>query len=458
MPKIQYIKYKQFKTYTSRYGFLSLLVFLIFLISETLLMALGLAIVSFLFAMYVDRLGKTIPVLELMLLMAALQWILGAYISYKIDYDHWKYLMYVDRAEYMQLVIPGVVFFLVGVLIFYPKYSLADVNLKLIEFVNKNSKLPYYLIGIGFVLPFIIDYLPVAFAFVKFLFSNFKYIGLALLLFKRNDKYKWRIFFFIMILTFADSVSRGMFHDLILWSALMISFVLISWNLSFSGKIFFIFLGFLSAFFIQSVKGDYRSQVSTENSITGRVGLFFELIGNRLENLDNYFNETYFGDSNVRLNQGWIISSIIYNVPGSEPYAEGETITTAISASLLPRFLNPNKKQAGGRENFERFTGLPISEGTSMGTSIIGEAYANFGYQGAWAFMFVWGAFLSWGYGRLVKYGNTHPIIHVFIPLIFLQVIKAETELFVVLNHFVKSTILVLVFLWFARKYLKWPV
>ena len=161
---------------------------------------------------------------------------------------------------------------------------------------------------------------------------------------------------------------------------------------------------------------------------------------------------------NVRLNQGWIISAIIRNVPLREPYADGETIVEAFRASLIPRFLDPAKKMAGGQENFERFTGLPLAENTSMGTSIIGEAYANFGKQGMWIFMFLWGLFMSWGYGRLIKYGNVHPIIHVFIPLIFLQVIKAETETYVVLNAFVKAIILVFLFLWGARRFLKWRV
>ena len=37
---------------------------------------------------------------------------------------------------------------------------------------------------------------------------------------------------------------------------------------------------------------------------------------------------------------------------------------------------------AGGRENFRKFTGLNISDGTSMGISIAGEGYANFGWAG----------------------------------------------------------------------------
>jgi hypothetical protein len=46
--------------------------------------------------------------------------------------------------------------------------------------------------------------------------------------------------------------------------------------------------------------------------------------------------------------------------------------------------------------------------------------------------------------------------MYVFLPLIFLQVVKAETELYVVLNHFLKSLILVFGLLWVFKKYFGW--
>jgi hypothetical protein len=187
--------------------------------------------------------------------------------------------------------------------------------------------------------------------------------------------------------------------------------------------------------------------------------VFFELINDRITNFGRLVtDDEYMSEMNVRLNQGWIISAIIENVPSIEPYANGETIIEAISGSLLPRFLVPDKKMAGGQENFERFTGLPLGPTTSMGTSVIGEAYANFGPMGSWIFMFLWGMFLSLGFNKLVSYGNKNPLIYVFLPLIFLQVVKAETELYVVLNHFLKSLILVFGLLWVFKKYLGWEL
>ena len=191
--------------------------------------------------------------------------------------------------------------------------------------------------------------------------------------------------------------------------------------------------------------------------------------GNKLELFTNLVINAIFPDdrndrslsgreNNVRLNQGWIISAIIDEIPARTPFIEGETIRQAVSASLLPRFLNPNKKRAGGRENFSRFTGLEIGEGTSMGISIVGEAYGNYNVFGGTLFMGIWGLFLGRFWRFLLKAAMQNPLLIAFLPLIFLQVIKAETELAVVLNHLVKSSIVVFGFFWGARNFLNWKI
>jgi len=432
-----------------------ILTFLIVSIGYWFWTAVGLGFCAFIFYLYLSRLGRTIPLIELMLLMSALQWVLGAHQAYALDYQHFKYYMYVDRELYMSTVVPGLLAYALGILLFYPKYSFSMVNEALEKITLSNPGFPIYLIIIGFIAPLVGSYLPPAFAFVVFLLGNFKFVGAVLWLFRPGENRKWWITIILMLLTFISSIQAGVFHDLLLWLALMLSFIAYRIRVSFTLKLSLISLGFFLAFILQSVKYEFRGIVRNDE-LNGRTKneVFFNLVGDRISRLDEIFsNESYLGDINVRLNQGWIISAIINNVPYFEPYANGETIIEAFQASLVPRILSPEKKIAGGEENFERFTGLPLLDTASMGTSILGEAYGNFGKVGSWVFMFFWGMFLSWGYGRLIKYGEAHPIIHVFIPLIFLQVIKAETETYVVLNHFVKSSILVFAFLWFARRF-----
>jgi hypothetical protein len=155
----------------------------------------------------------------------------------------------------------------------------------------------------------------------------------------------------------------------------------------------------------------------------------------------------------TRINQGWIIARIMSWTPSREPFAEGETIKEAVKATLLPRFLAPNKVIAGGRTYFTRFTGKDISEDTSMGLSLLGEAYANYAIFGGSLFMFIIGLFYNFFVFQIYKIANKHPTIIFFIPLIFLQVVKAETDFSVILNHLIKASIAVWMIYFAVRRF-----
>jgi hypothetical protein len=66
--------------------------------------------------------------------------------------------------------------------------------------------------------------------------------------------------------------------------------------------------------------------------------------------------------------------------------------------------------------------------------------------------MGIWGWFLVKVWISLIKYGFNNVLFLAFLPLIFLQVIKAETELVVVLNHLIKSLLVVFAYFYFSKK------
>ena len=91
-----------------------------------------------------------------------------------------------------------------------------------------------------------------------------------------------------------------------------------------------------------------------------------------------------------------------------------------------------------------------------MGISILGEAYGNFNRFGGIIFMGIWGYFLAMYWRFLFKGLHNNVLLLAFLPIVFLQVIKAETELVVVLNHLIKATIVVYLFFWAAKALLNW--
>jgi hypothetical protein len=411
----------------------------------------GIVTVILVFIRFTIKIGKTLPIIELMLLIAGLQWIVGPLIEYQLPSFHYKYYMYVTEDIYMNFVVPAYIFFVLGTLIGLKAYK--GITLK----INDIQRFKYYglyIFGIGVFFDLISNSLPGTLGFVAFLLGNFKFAGAIILFFSKDQKFK-KIFYISIGYLFLRAIQSAMFHDLILWSVFFYMFWALQNRPTLTKIYITILVGLLSLSTLQTIKGAYRAEIwkgYQGNKLELFMNLFIDVALNNSSN-----SEALSGELNVaRLNQGWIISAILNEVPNRTPFFKGSTILEAISASILPRFLNPNKKVAGGRENFMAFTGLLLGQNTSMGISIIGEAYGNFDNLGGILFMGVWGLFLGLIWRILIKKTQFNYLFFAFLPILFLQVVKAETELVVVLNHLVKSTIVVFLFFWFTKRFLKW--
>ena len=64
---------------------------ILYLGGEYYLTALGIGLLIFSFLDFVEKVGNTLPILELMLFIACLQWILGLYIDFNSTHQHDKY-------------------------------------------------------------------------------------------------------------------------------------------------------------------------------------------------------------------------------------------------------------------------------------------------------------------------------------------------------------------------------
>ncbi len=409
---------------------------------------IGFLSVLFVFVRFIKKLGNELPIPELMLLIAGLQWIVGPLIEYNSPNLHFKYFMYVAEDTYMSFVVPAYIVFVIGVLLLSnrsEKYFIPQIDF------SGQSSFAIKLLLVGVVADYVRPSFPGGLQFFLYLFGNFKFAGAIILYFSNNGKYR-NLFYLVIIYLFYRSLQQAMFHDFVLWSAFFFMF----WALKFKPSVKTILATFLVAFIflssLQTVKSAYRSEVWGGYQ-GNKVGLFFTLFTDALLN-EGLFAEVKEEelDNNVRLNQGWIISAIMDHVPNNEAFFEGETIRTAFETAALPGFMRKNKTVAGGRENFMRFTGLEIGEGTSMGISIVGEAYGNYGVNGGILFMALWGLFLGRIWLFLMKYSQNNLLFLAFLPLIFLQVVKAETELVVVLNHLIKAMVVVFMFFMLIRR------
>ncbi len=400
---------------------------------------------------FIMQLGKNIPMLELMLLLAGLQWIIGPLIEYTSPSLHYKYYMYVPQQTYMAFIAPAYAIFVSVVLFGIRNYKTLLVPITDLKTFKKYG-IAVFLVGVFFDL--IASRLPGTLGFFAFIVANFKFAGALILFFSEDPRLK-KIFYGSLVYLFVSALQHALFHDLILWTVFFYMFWALKYKPSVRTIALTLLVGALSLTTLQTIKAAYRLQVWNGydgNKLELFAGLVVDAVllhGANAGELDGELNT-------VRLNQGWIISAIMDEIPDRVAFLHGETIREAVSASILPRFLNPNKKKAGGQENFRKFTGLNIGDNTSMGISIIGEAYGNYGPSKGLVFMGFWGFFLVIFWRYLLKKTPKNSMLLAFIPIIFLQAVKAETELVVVLNHLVKSSIVVFLFFWGTKRFLNW--
>jgi hypothetical protein len=421
-----------------------------FLLGYLWVTSLGLAFSLFISLLFLFKMGKEFAIKELILLIASGQWIVGAKIGYNIGKVHYKYYMYVEEEVYMNFVVPGVILFYIGLNLIKTNLSLNNIY----DYINKNRKNVLQhakIISVTWVISVSLGLtLGIAqLSFIFYLSNSLLYVAIAyyMCLF---PQYKFKIFLFAILLMLVFSLKSGFFHDMIILASFL-SFFLFYENTSFFKKMILISVGFIGLYTIQLIKFEYRSIIWETKGDVSVFSAFYTVLEQEFfskpvyNNISAKTNEEEEDDEqsnvNTRLNQGWIISKVMENVPKNQPFLQGETIIEAIESGVLPRFLFPNKKGAEqALINFGKISGIDLRKGTSMGLSIIAEFYANYGILGGWIAMFVYGLFLTFVMKYLIHgMARSSPLIILWFILFFFQVVKAETDFIKIFNHLVKS-------------------
>ena len=409
---------------------------------------IGLLYTIYILYKFIDCLGKTVPILELILLISSIQWVLAPFIEYLTSSSHPLCYMYITESTYMSYAVPCILAMHLGVLFQKRNIYLYDIENNIKLFLIKYPIAPYIMILLGFFFSFLFQQVRGNLSFVFYLISNVKYIGIIYLLFSKSKK-KWMFLGLIILFALLSSISSGMFHDLILWSALLSSFICKELKFNMVKKAVLLIIGFFVILNIQLIKQPLRDVVWNNSNLEyNEISLAFGILENEWS---KNFDSEIISDLNIRLNQGWIISKIMYSVPDEVPYGKGETIIEAISAAIVPRFIDPNKPISGGKKNFEKYTQIQLDD-ASMGISLAGEGYINFGKIGGIFFVFLWGLFLGIIWRLVIRLSKKYSTFIIWSPLLFLQAIKAETELLDVLNHIVKTFILILIVFYILKK------
>jgi hypothetical protein len=401
--------------------------------------------------------GLGFPVNLVITFLACAQWIIGPILSYYTGINHPFYGMQVSEFKYFSFVIPGVILYHFGLSlpILNVKYIPKSVLDKLDSNAKSKIKGAYYLISIGFLASFIRPFSPASLFFFLYLISQLKFIGTFYLYI--SGTVSNRILYIVLFTLVLEAITTALFHDLLLWSMFFLFVYSLKNHISLKRKLTTFVGCLLFLLVLQSVKYQYRNIAWFTPSLSTyeQAEIFTGLILNNLTTPDKLFDSKVSESSITRLNQGWIITRVMNYVPDIKPFADGETVEGAFKAALLPRFVAEDKAIAGGRSMMERFTGIILQDGTSMNISLIGEAYGNYGLDGGIFFMFLIGIMYSLILRYIFIKSQNNPTILFWIPFLFLQVVKAETDLTTTLNYLVKASIVMILVFYTFRKILK---
>jgi hypothetical protein len=77
-----------------------------------------------------------------------------------------------------------------------------------------------------------------------------------------------------------------------------------------------------------------------------------------------------------------------------------------------------------------------------MDISLVGEGYANFGPYGGIVFLFLVSLFYNWVIIFVIQLAKKNPTLVIWIPFLFFQVMKAETDFATVFNYLTKASVI----------------
>lgn len=390
--------------------------------------------------------GRVIPWIPGLIAMVALvQWVLAPWAGYYITPDQPVFTMSLPAANYFAYAVPAALCLTVGLYLPLWKLGRAGPPTHAVAVPSEFRGTCDAMIVAGFLCTAVQNSVPFALRYFMTLCGYLAFVGAFGMMLVRARRWQWRVLA-VLALRAALSTSDGLFHDLLLWSAYTGTLVIFMFRPKVTTIVGVAVVGLFMIGVLNEAKLNYRKAVALAPMMPLADRL--SLLGSDLSGQATNPSGTFTGDALTRmvtrLNQGWIIARIIVWVPTSEPYAHGETIVDAVRAAILPRFIDPNKYEAGGAENFPRFTGLTLSGTTSMNLSPAGEMYANFGANGGLIGMLLFGVALGMLYRMFAIWAHSSPLWWAWAPYVMLYTMQAENGLGESINHVAKSSLLML--------------
>src|SRR5579863_6169359 len=403
----------------------SLLVFFLLWLTSDLTVLESLSVVLFVFAFLelIYDLGKRVVILDFAIQAAIFTCLVMPVIFYHFysRENHlarlWVKYMPISSDEYFTFALPAVIAMTIGIRIPLKKLRFHEnpgiYIQKVRDYLINKPSLGLYLIAVGLVSG-LLDFLVVdSLKQVFFFMAHLTYVGVFYVIYSPY-KHKKLIVTGVFVLMIGQTIIEGMFGEFIYLLACSLTLMLLGKKITFRIKIGVACLGIFLIILLQSIKWDYRKRNWIEGEGADPV-YFAQLIGSKITDVNSLMDADNLFFTSVRMNQGWLVAVTMKNVPERFPFANGETIAQSVAATIVPRFLWPDKPNAGGKANLKRFWGYNLV-GYSMNIGPLGEGYANFDVFGGIIYMFCYGLFFNIMVSTVLRFSEKKPSIVLWLP------------------------------------------
>jgi len=443
-----------------QYGIVYVIIFLLSIVTDWYRV---LVVFSFLFTIFItlEKMGRGIVLRELIslhLIFICLFMPLMGYIYFNYNdllARRWVRYMFISEEDYFSFALPSSIGFVAALCWPLSNSNANDYTIGVLPILEKARKqvenypwIGTLLIIFGSVMYTVSSFLPVElqFAFQLFYFSAFA--GFLYVYYQKNFKPRIWVLVGFSVFILWQTLNSAMFTIIAYMGITLFSFLFLNRKVSVFRKFLAFGLGVFLLFIIQSVKIDYRKYVWGDSYEGSKTALFLELMGNKLSTLGEIDPKVMTFPIYYRTNQGFNVALVMKRMPLIAEFDGGKKLGMVFLSAFVPRFLWPDKPEAGGRENMKYYAGVDI-RGYSTNVGLNGEAYGSFGGIGGTIYMILLGLLVRWCYLQFFKISNRLPALLLWTPVLFFQTAYcSETDTLQIINSLVKSAL----FIWMLYK------
>lgn len=411
-----------------------------------------------------DKLGKGIVLREIIALHSSFVCLIMPVVGYRIYNASnplarlWVRYMPISEDIYFSYALPAMAAFILALCWPMNKKDKSDHGIYFLEIIARirdilgqsfMKRSSMQILAIGTTMFFISGFLPVSLQFVFLLFYFASFAGLLYVYFTPELPKKWPVLILFILFILLNALRSGMFTIVAYMGLTLFSFFFLGKKAGFLKKTIVFMLCAFCLLLVQSIKPAYRKLVWRGGYAGNKAELFVNLATDQLAKWD-FLSEKAFFPIYYRTNQGHNVALVMRRFPNIKPHDNGRNLLLAGASAFVPRFLWPDKPEAGGKFNMKYYANITL-RGWSTNIGPLGEAYGSFGVTGGIIFMFFLGLFIRWAYQKLFSLSRKIPLLICWIPVLFYQITySAETDTLQILNSLLKSAF----FIWLLYKFL----